>query len=674
MTIRSDARLAIAFGFALALAGGCSGSPGTPSGSVVGSGGGPVPPPVTLVGVSVSVAVATGNAAPNYVSSKTQSLTIDLASVNGNSVSGVNATTITTTSKTHGCEQQQQQLVCTGGASGSPGTDVFSVTTYDGPNATGNVLSVGSVQASIGSGGGHVAISEQNSGQIAGIAAKLKLSLAEKIGKRGKPLSTPVTLRAYDAAGSLISGGAAYAFPVALTIEGDATGAYTLHSGSESGQTLQIATPVQAILLRYNGDANASSITLQASVAQPQPVSATATFDLRGIPPPPPVGTIYALNLGTNTGRGATVTEYNGKAQGNAAPVRTLQLDAKLYARSIAVDGSGNLYVGYLDNSIGFNPSNGTPDQKNLVAIYAPGASGSAKPAATLVADKSSNTTLFPLYMTVNASGGLVTYGATSVDGNSGDAVLTYAPGATGAATPQDAWNFASPVISYAGPTGLALDGSGNFYVPGALKTALGPQYGVYVNPEADLNNPQSTPSRTIPWDSTTELTPGDTTNVALDSSGELYVANSLVTFGSGSNVTCQGRANVFAAGTTGNGDVPPLRVLTLQGIVTTNEQCVSSRSPLQPFYPSISVYGSTVYVADDFNNQLAAYPDGHNGTIKPVLQIAGSSTGLNAPIAVVISSLSGSAPAKPVTGAPRAPAPSHPPFHAHASTRTQSP
>ncbi len=671
MTFRSEARAAIAI--AIALTTGCSGSPGTPNGSVVGSGGGPVAPPVTLVGVSVTVAVATGGAAPNYVSSKTQSLTIDLASVNGSSVSGVDASTITTTPKTHGCKQQSQQLVCTGGASGSPGTDVFSVTTYDGPNATGDVLSVGSVQASIGSGGGHVAISEQNSGEIAGIAAKLKLSLSEKAGKRGKPLSTPVTLRAYDAAGSLISGGAPYAFPVALTIEGDSTGAYTLQSGSESGQTLQIATPVQPIALNYNGDPNASSITLQASVAQPQPISATAAFDLRGNPPPPPVGTVYALNLGTNSGQGATVTEYDGKARGNATPLRTLQLDTKLYARSIAVDASGNLYVGYLDNSIGFNPSNGTPDQKNLVAIYAPGANGAAKPTATLTADKASDSALFPLYMTFNASGGLVTYGATSVDSNIGDAVLTYAPNATGAATPQDAWNFASPVISYAGPTGLALDGSGNFYVAGALKTALGPQYGVYVNPAIDLNNPQSTPSRTIPWDSTTGLTPGDTTNVSLDASGEPYVANSLVTFGSGSNVTCQGRANVFASGATGNGDVPPLRVLTLKGIVTTNVQCVSSRSPLQPFYPSIAVYGSNVFVADDFNNQLAAYPDGHNGTIAPSLTISGSATGLNAPIAVVISSLSGSAPARPVTGASRAPVLSHPPFHAHASTRTQS-
>jgi hypothetical protein len=114
----------------------------------------------------------------------------------------------------------------------------------------------------------------------------------------------------------------------------------------------------------------------------------------------------------------------------------------------------------------------------------------------------------------------------------------------------------------------------------------------------------------------------------------------------------------VYAAGANGGTtDVPPLRIVTMQGVVTTNEACVSSRSPLQPFFPSIQTYGSNVYVADDFNNQIAAYPDGRNGTIAPTLDITGSATGLNAPIAVVISPLSGSAQARPVTGVIRAPA-----------------
>ena len=48
--------------------------------------------------------------------------------------------------KSHGCKQQDTERVCTATTKGSPGTDVFSVTTYDGTNATGDVLSVGTVR------------------------------------------------------------------------------------------------------------------------------------------------------------------------------------------------------------------------------------------------------------------------------------------------------------------------------------------------------------------------------------------------------------------------------------------------------------------------------------------------------------------------------------------------
>jgi hypothetical protein len=638
----------------------CGGTPGTPNGSVINSGGGTKPPPTQLVSVAVTVTVQNGGGAqPNYISSKTQSLTVGLASVDGNGVSGVSATTITKTPKAPGCKQAGAQLVCSAKTSGSPGTDVFSVTTYDGPNATGDVLSVGSIQQSIGSGGGSLNISEQNSGQIDGIVNAMKLSIDPKQGKRGKALTVAVTLHGYDATGELITGNAQYAFPITLTIQGDANNSYSLHAGSQSGESIQAPSPAQAITLTYDGNDDASSITLQASLSQPKPISKSVDFNLTGNPPPPPVGTIYALNVGTNYGQGATVTEYSGKANGNAAPAITLQLDKKLYARSIAVDSAGNLYVGYLDNTLGFNPSNGTPDTKNLIAIYAPGASGPAQPTATITSQTSSGTALFPLYMTFNSSGGLVTYGATNLYGNSGDAVLTYAPGATGAATPQDGWNFASPVISYSGPSGLALDASDNFYVDGGLKTALGPQYGVYVNLAANINNPESPVSRSIPFNATAGLTAGDTSNVSIDSTGEIYVANNLVTHGTGSNVTCQGRVNVFSAGTTGN-TAAPLRIITMQGVVTTNEECISPRSTLQPFFPSIQTYGNNVYAVDDFNNQIAGYPDGHNGTIKPILDITGNATGLNGPIAIVVSSFSGSAQAKPVTGVTRAPAYTH--------------
>ncbi len=646
--MRTGAR-AILTAAALAAAA-CGGGFGTPNGPVVNSPGGPTTPPPRLVNVRVHVTIPgagrTQRARPDYVSPNTQSVVIQLASVDGQGVSGVNATTIETRAHARGCAAQGSETVCTATALGSPGEDVFSVTTYAGSNATGAVLSVGTVQAKIAPGDGSAQISNLTL-TLDGVIASLHLSLSPHAGKRGRPLTSAVTLTAFDATGAQIVGPSAFAAPISLTIQNDTQNAFVLHSGGKSGPTLSIVKPTSGITLKYDGSRQASPVTLQATVDGPSSVSAQAHFELRGKQPPPPVGTIYALNLGNNNGLGATVTEYDGKAKGNAAPERTLQLSGKLYARGIAVDASGNLYVGFFDNQAGFSASNGTPDTGNVVAIYAPGASGNAQPTALLTADGATTTALFPLYMSFDPSGDLVTYGATSVDGNGGDAVLTYAPGSTGAAAPAHAWAFASPQIRYAGPTGLALDAAGNFYVNGALHTSLGPSYGLFTALASDAGNPQTNPARTIPWDATTKLIPGLARNVSLDSSGEIFIAN-IELVGSGSYRPCQGRANVFAASPSGGiTDVPPLRTLVLSSVFTKNTQCASPRDPRAAFYPTITLYGTSLFVADDFNDAIDAYAADGNGTVQPMLRIVGAATGLNAPVALVITPPSGRAQAR---------------------------
>jgi hypothetical protein len=638
---------------ALAFASGCGGGYGTPNGPVVNSPGSPNPPPTKLVRVRVSVTIPAPSPSrgvrPQYVSPNTESLVIQLASVNGQGVSGVNATTIETFAGAQNCTAQGASRTCTGATSGSAGDDVFSVTTYDGKNATGAVLSVGSVQAHIAGGGSGITITNRLSLSLGGVIAALQLTLSPNSGKRGKPARSAVDLLAFDASGAQIVGPSNFAAPVVLTIQGDYQGAFRLHSGGNSGSSLVIVKPTTGIALSYNGNPRASTISVQATVNGPSSIGASARFTPHGKQPPPPVGTIYALNLGSNDGLGATVTEYDGKEKGNAAPKRTLNLSSKLYARSIAVDSNNNLYVGLFDNQLGFSPSSGLPDAGNVVDIYAPGASGNAKPTAVLTANPKTSTTIFSLFMTFDPSGDLVTYGATGVDGNTGDAVLTYAPGSSGPAAPSHGWNFVSPIIQYAGPTGLALDAAGNFYVNGALHTSLGPSYGLFVAPASDRGNPNTNPSRTVPWDATTQLTPGLTTNDALDQSGEIFIANSLLQGGS-SSTSCQGRANVFAAGVNGGiTDVPPLRVLQFVGVFTSNSACASPRDPRSAYFPSISFYGTSVFVADDFNNAIHAYRGDSSGKVSPTLTIAGSATQLNTPVALVITSVSGRAQAGPV-------------------------
>lgn len=627
----------------------CGGGPNTPAGSVVGVPGGPDPPPTQLVPVKLTVTISGGEShgmRPSYISKNTQSVTVQLASVNGGGVSGVNASIVNTTPKSPNCKPQGGALSCTATISGSPGSDVFSVTTYDGLNATGSVLSAGTASAKIGSGGGGLPISNALSIDINGLIATLSLSVSPNKVKRGTPIDAAVTLKAFDASGAEIVGGSDYQTPITLGIQGDTTGSFALHAAGKSGPTLSIVKPTGNITLSYDGNKQASSVTITASAAGTG--GKNAPFALEGHKPPPPPGTIYALNLGSASGQGATVTEYDGTANGNVAPLRTLNLSSKLYARSISVDSAGNLYVGFLDSPAGFSPS-GTPDGGNLVAIYAPGANGNDPPTATLVADPSTSTLLFPLFSTINGSSGLVTYGATTVDKNTGDAILTYTKGASGKTSPQYGLDFSTP-IAYSGPTGLTLDAAGNVYYIGSLHGLLGPQFGIYVAAAADIGNPAANPTRTIPYDQHTGLTPYETTNVGLDASGEIVAASNLVTF-QGSTASCQGQASVFAAGTSGGTtDNPPLRVLTLSGVFTQNQGCNSFSNPLEPFFPEIALYGSTLFVADDFNNAINAFPSGSGGTVKPTHRIAGAATGLSAPIAVFVAKTSsGPAVAGPV-------------------------
>lgn len=642
-------RLALALAIS-AVTTACGGGANTPLGPVVGSPGGGDPPPLRLVDVRLSVTVPPLKAGlrPNYLSPKTHSLEVELVSVDGKGVTGVNPTTVNTVAKGRGCKAQGRELVCSATISGSPGDDVFAVSTYAGLDAAGAVLSVGTVKATVGSGGGGLGISNRLSLALDGVVASLKVSIDPDKGKRGQRMASRLSLVAYDGAGAEIVGPSDYLQPITLAIQGDPDHAFRLSEGKRSGDSLSIVKPTSSIALDYDGNKQASPVAVQASISGPSGISASADFNLSGKPPPPPVGTIYALNLGSNDGRSATITEYDGKATGNAAPARTLSLSSKLYARSIAVDSSGDLYVGYFDNEYGFSAGTGLPDSHNEIAIYAPGASGNAQPKAAIQADPKTKTTLFPLFIDFDSTGRLVTYGATDVDKNTGDAVLIYAAASTGAVAPQHGWNFYDPDIVYAGPTGLALDSSGNFYVNGALHTSLGPSYGLFVASSADIGNPDANTARTIPWDSTTELDQGQTTEVALSTSGEIFIGNT-VTHGSGSSTSCQARVNVFAAGAGGGKtDSPPLRVLTLNGISTDNSECASSRDPLVPFYPAIALYGPTLFVADDFNNAIAAFASGASGTVKASVRIAGSATELNAPVGLVVTSDSGGAKPRP--------------------------
>ncbi|HVN68799.1 MAG TPA: hypothetical protein VMU38_03970, partial [Candidatus Binatia bacterium] len=111
----------------------CGGGGNIPFGSVVNSpgGGGSGGGQTQLVKVNVQITVPSGDRiGPDYVSVNTKSLTIELTGVDGKGVTGVSATTIETSAHGHNCKTVSGGTLCTGTATGSPGQDVFSVTTY----------------------------------------------------------------------------------------------------------------------------------------------------------------------------------------------------------------------------------------------------------------------------------------------------------------------------------------------------------------------------------------------------------------------------------------------------------------------------------------------------------------------------------------------------------------
>jgi hypothetical protein len=632
--------IALRFLFAVALVA-CGGSPNTPNGPTVGSPGGTVPPPTQLISAHLIVELSPPShdgVHADYLSPHTRSVSVGLASVGGTGVNGVSPTLVNTYPSAPGCVRKGSDLICSAAIAAAPGEDVFNVTTYQWANATGAILSAGTMSASIRSGGSQVNLTNALSLDVGGVIAKLSLQLSQRSAARGKPSRIAVSLRAFDASGAQIIGASAFVSPITLSIEDDGLDAFRLQNGSQTGTSLSIPRPPQHLTLTYDGNKEAGNVTLQASVSEPNAASAVAPFSVRGSPPPLPPGTIYALDAGSHAGTGATITVYAGDSSGNAAPKRTIALSKKLYARSIAVDAQGNLYVGYLDNELGFSTVDGTPDTGNVVAVFSPNANGNAQPSAILKADPATHTALFPIVLALDANGDLITYGATTVDDNTGDAVLVYPHGSSGTAAPAHAWAFASPQIHYAGPTGLALDSAGNFYVNGALKTSLGPSYGAFVNTAENDDNPSATPSRTVPWTTTTKLVPNQVAGVALDSSGEMYIANYVVS-GSSNATSCQAEVNVFASGTSGGTtNVTPLRVLQLEGVATTNPLCYSPSNPLTGYYPFVALYGTSAFVADEFGNAIDAFPAEASGTVAATNRITGPATGLDVPIGVFVS------------------------------------
>jgi hypothetical protein len=177
--------------------------------------------------------------------------------------------------------------------------------------------------------------------------------------------------------------------------------------------------------------------------------------------------------------------------------------------------------------------------------------------------------------------------------------VTVYASGAHGRAAPVEDITGTSTGLN--DPWGVALDSSGNIYVTNSLANSV-TEYAAGANGNAS-------PIATISGPATNFDEPA---GITLDGSNKIYVS-------SYSNSTVE----VFAAGASGN--ATPLQ--TLGG---------SATNLYDPLGIAVDA-GLNIYVVSSFNNRVLVFAAGANGNATPIQDISGSSTKLNTPAGLTL-------------------------------------
>ncbi len=236
------------------------------------------------------------------------------------------------------------------------------------------------------------------------------------------------------------------------------------------------------------------------------------------------------------------------------------------------------------------------------VTIYAPGASGNVAPVATI---GGSNTGLItPDGIAFDASGQLYVTNPQGF-GVSGGYITIYAAGASGNVAPTATIAGSNTGLSYPNnPSDVAFNSSGQLYVTNpssSMVTIYAAGASGNVAPTATIAG--SNTGLDYPW------------GLAFDASGQLYVANA--TYSPSGSVT------IYAAGASGN--------------VAPTATIAGSNTGLS-FAIALALDASgRVYVANYDNSSVTIYAAGASGNVAPVATIAGSNTGLNGPQGLAI-------------------------------------
>ena len=273
------------------------------------------------------------------------------------------------------------------------------------------------------------------------------------------------------------------------------------------------------------------------------PASPTATTGGTTTPVTTPVSTaaasVYVIQDPTAYGAGTgSVLQFPAASTGSVSPTAMITAPTNTSFNSLAVDGTGNLYVTY----------NGALTSQGGLVEYAAGATASSTPIRTLPETAVTGVTAVD-GIAVSAGGEIFVaedYGA--VQAFSATATGNVAPTRRITGASETGGGLSTVIVADA----VAADTADNLYVVNQGGPGLMPI--VVFGPTATGN---VAPTRTLGGALTTI---SGVSGLTTDSAGNLYLACTTSTF-AGAKVTYAGSILVFGPGATG--DVAPIRTIT---------------------------------------------------------------------------------------------------------------
>ncbi|MGH7812902.1 MAG: NHL repeat-containing protein [Candidatus Binataceae bacterium] len=244
----------------------------------------------------------------------------------------------------------------------------------------------------------------------------------------------------------------------------------------------------------------------------------------------------------------------------------------------------------------------------NTVTVYAADSNGSVPPLATIGGPHTGLSA--PNGVALDSLWNVYVANMPS-PANRGGSIAVYSPGVSGDAAPFA--TIAGPNTELANPQGVALDSSGNIYVANAIG---GPSGAGSITVYSAHSNGDAAPIATIAGPRTRLNLPG---GIAFDSAGNIYVANT------GARAPERGSITVYRAAA--NGNVAPIATIFGPNTGLHSPEGIAADS------------SGKIYVANFNVNSVTAYAAGASGDAAPIATIVGASTGLAEPTGIALDS-----------------------------------